>query len=353
MDVVASVQSVSFSLAELTSRFGGEVVGDGALRVEQVATLASAQARHIAFLANPKYREQLKITRAGALIVGPAESGLVTRPHIVCDNPYVFFARVSALFNPILPPPAGVHASAVVDRRARIADSASVGPYAVIGRDVVVGEHSVVGAGCHLADEVQLGAHCQLHANVVVYARCVIGDRVILHSGVVIGADGFGIARDGERWLKIPQIGRVVIGDDVEAGANTTIDRGALDDTVIEDGVKLDNQIQIGHNVRIGAHSAIAGCVGIAGSTRIGAHCRIGGAAMIIGHLEIVDRVDISAGTMVMKSIKSPGIYTSIYPLSSHQDWRRNALHLRHLDQMAQRIAHLEARLKKIEGHSI
>jgi UDP-3-O-[3-hydroxymyristoyl] glucosamine N-acyltransferase len=346
----ARAKSLSFTLAELVERFGGELVGDANLHVEQVATLETARENQIAFLANSKYRSQLAATRAGALILGRAERDLIDRPRIVCDNPYAYFARVSALFNPELRPLPGIHASAVVDPSAQIATSASIGACVTIGSGVEVGEFSVIAAGCHLAPGVRIGAQCYLHASVVIYARCEIGDRAMLHSGVVIGADGFGIAQDGDRWLKIPQIGRVLIGRDVEVGANTTIDRGALDDTVIEDGVKLDNQIQIGHNVRIGAHTAIAGCVGIAGSTRIGAHCRIGGAAMIIGHLEISDHVDISAGTMVMKSIKKPGTYTAVYPLAEHQEWRRNALHLRHLDQLANHIAELEARLRKLEN---
>jgi UDP-3-O-[3-hydroxymyristoyl] glucosamine N-acyltransferase len=193
---------------------------------------------------------------------------------------------------------------------------------------------------------------CLLYANVTIYHDCVIGDRVILHAGAVIGADGFGIAMEAGRWHKIPQIGRVCIGDDVEVGANTTIDRGALDDTVIEEGVKLDNQIQIGHNCRIGAHTAIAGCAGIAGSTRIGRYCRIGGSAMIGGHLEIADHVEIGGATAVPKSILKPGTYTAVYPMSTHQDWLKNAAHIRHLDALAARVRDLERRLADLEGKS-
>jgi UDP-3-O-[3-hydroxymyristoyl] glucosamine N-acyltransferase len=246
----------------------------------------------------------------------------------------------------------GVHPSAAVHPSAHVAPSACIGPLAVIGAHAVIGESTSIAGGSNIGEHVHIGRTCLLYANVTIYHDCVIGDRVILHAGAVIGADGFGIAMEAGRWHKIPQIGRVCIGDDVEVGANTTIDRGALDDTVIEEGVKLDNQIQIGHNCRIGAHTAIAGCAGIAGSTRIGRYCRIGGSAMIGGHLEIADHVEFGGATAVPKSILKPGTYTAVYPMSTHQDWLKNAAHIRHLDALAARVRDLERRLADLEGKS-
>ena len=299
------------TLGQIVARLGGRVAGDAATVVHQVASLENAEARHISFFTGVRHRAKLAATRAGALIVGADGEGETTRPRIVADNPYLYFARVSQLFNPVVAQPAGVHPSAVVAKSAKLGARVSIGAGCVIGEDVEIGEDSC------------------LYPRVVLYAGCKLGKRVIAHSGVVIGADGFGIADDGGRWVKIPQIGGVRIGDDVEIGANTTIDRGALDDTVIEEGVKLDNQIQIGHNTRIGAHTAIAGCVGIAGSADIGRHCTFGGAAMILGHLKIVDHVNISAGTFVSRSILKPGTYTGIYPVDEHDNWARAAAWLR------------------------
>ena len=332
----------SYSLREITERLGGEVDGDAAVTVRQVATLERATPDTIAFLANERYLPQLKSTRAGAVIVGASVGAATPIPRIVCANPYAYFAQVSALFNPALATRPGVHASAVVDGSARIAGDAEVGPYAVVERAAVVGAGSVIGAGCFIGDGVLIGSGTRLHANVTVYHDCVIGNRVILHSGVVIGADGFGIAMEDGHWIKVPQIGRAVVGDDVEIGANTTVDRGALDDTVIEEGAKLDNQIQVAHNVRIGAHTAIAACVGIAGSTKVGRNCRIGGASGISGHLDIADNVEISAFTLITKSISSAGTYTGVYPFETNVEWRRNAVQLKHLDELAQRVRAIE-----------
>lgn len=270
-------------------------------------------------------------------------------PRILSDNPYAYFAKVSALLNPQLTETAGVHATAVIDQTAIIPGSATVGAFTFVGKGVKIGEHAVIGSGCHLGDGVEVGDDSLLYPQVVIYHDCSIGKRVILHSGVVVGADGFGLAQENGRWIKVPQIGRVIIGNDVEIGANTTVDRGALDDTVIEDGVKLDNQIQIAHNVHIGAHTAMAGCVGIAGSARIGRHCTVGGGAVILGHLEIADRVNISAGTLITKSVAKPGEYTSVMPFSSHQEWLRNAAHLRHLDKLAKKLSEMEKKIAELE----
>ena len=335
-----------YSLREIAARFGGEVAGDHSVKVSQVATLEMATRDDIAFLANERYLSQLKTTRAGAVILGESARAGTRLPRIVCPNPYAYFARVSALFNPERTPRPSTHPAAVIDATAVVAGDAEIGPFVVIGRNARIGTGCVIGAGCYIGDGVTVGGGSRLQPNVTVYHDCVIGERVMLHSGVVIGADGFGIAMEEGRWLKVPQIGRVVIGDDVEIGANTTVDRGALDDTVIEEGAKLDNQIQVAHNVRIGAHTAIAACVGIAGSSTIGSYCKIGGASGISGHVHIADRVEISAFTLIAKSIDKPGTYTGVYAFEPHAQWRRNAVHLRHLGDLADRVRALEKKPK-------
>lgn len=339
--------TVSYQLSEIATQLGGRVLGNAQVRIAQVATLDNAQANQISFLANRKYHAQLACTQAGAVILGEADADSTELPRIISDNPYAYFAKVSALLNPMPQAKLGVHPSAIVSDSARIDETASIEATAVIGEGVSIGAHSVIGAGCCIGANVVIGSHVRLYPRVVVYHDCVIGNNLIAHSGVVIGGDGFGIAMDAGRWIKIPQIGRVVIGNDVEIGANTTIDRGALDDTVIEDGVKLDNQIQIAHNVRIGAHTAIAGCVGIAGSTTIGKYCLIGGSAGILGHLQIADRVEISAFSLIGKSIREAGSYTAIFPFSKTEEWRANAVHLRHLDELVKRVKTLEKTIGK------
>ena len=339
----------SYTLREIAERFGGEVIGDPNARVTQVATLENARPDTITFLANERYLPQLKATRARAVILGTALRDATGLPRLVCGNPYAYFARVSGLLNPSRQPNSGTHVTAVIDGSAMIAADAEIGPMAVVGRNARIGAGCIIGAGCVIGDNAVLGAGVRLHANVRIYEECVIGDRVILHSGAVIGADGFGIAMADERWIKIPQIGRVVIGSDVEIGANTTVDRGAINDTVIEEGVKLDNQIQIAHNVRIGAHTAIAACAGVAGSATIGRYCHIGGASGIVGHLTIADHVEISAHTLITKSITKPGVYTGAYPFELNRDWRRNAAQLRHLSDLADRLRALEKTLAALE----
>ncbi|MDD2719955.1 MAG: UDP-3-O-(3-hydroxymyristoyl)glucosamine N-acyltransferase [Gallionella sp.] len=341
--------ALSFTLAEIAARLGGEVRGDGTVRICGIGTLEHARPDQISFLTNSKYRSQLAGTQAGALILGEPDAEATSLPRLIVRNPYACFARVSALLNPLPEAAPGIHPAAVVADSARVDATASIAATAVVGAGAVIGAHSVIGEGCSIGENVVIGRNARLYPRVVVYHDCVIGDNLIAHSGVVIGSDGFGIAMDEGRWIKIQQIGRVVIGNDVEIGANTTIDRGALDDTVIEDGVKLDNQIQIAHNVRIGAHTAIAGCVGIAGSATIGKYCQIGGSAGILGHLQIADHTVISSFTLINKSIREPGNYTAIYPFSAMDDWRRNAVHLRHLDEMARRLKHLEKELQSLK----
>jgi len=301
------------TLGQIASRLGGRVAGDAHTLIRQVGSLEHAAPGEITFLTKTRLNAKLGDTRAAAVILAPEHESVTALPRIVCDNPYAYFARVSQLFNPLTTQAGGVHPSAVVSLTAKL------------GKDVSIG------AGCVIGDDVTIGDQTCLYPRVVIYPKCSVGKRVIVHAGAVIGADGFGIAPEAGRWVKIPQIGGVRIGDDVEIGANTTIDRGALDDTVIEDGVKLDNQVQVAHNVRIGAHSAVAGCVGIAGSADIGKHCTIGGAAMIHGHIRIVDHVHVSAGTLISRSILKPGTYTGIYPFDEHDAWKRNAALLRRL----------------------
>jgi UDP-3-O-[3-hydroxymyristoyl] glucosamine N-acyltransferase len=340
---------VSYSLREIAAQLGGEVLGEGDVAVSRMASLANAGPGDLSFLSDSKYRSLLEVTGASAVVVGKDASSATHLPRIVTDNPYAYFARVSALLNPVPDLVPGIHPSAIVDATASVPASASVGPHAVIGREARIGEFAVIGAGTVIGEHVGIGDHTVLHANVTIYYGCELGSNCIVSSGVVIGADGFGYAEDQGRWVKIPQVGRVLIGNDVEIGANTGIDRGALDDTIIEEGVKLDNLIQIGHNCRIGAHTVIAGCVGIAGSTRIGRHCRIGGAAMILGHLEIADGVTVSPGSMITRSLAKADTYTALMPFQSHDKWLKTAAHLRHLGDMTDRIARLEKELEALK----
>jgi UDP-3-O-[3-hydroxymyristoyl] glucosamine N-acyltransferase len=321
------------TLREIVARLGGEAVGEAAAPITGVATLDSAGPSEIAFLANPRYRGRLATTRAGAVIVAPGDRDAARTPLIVSSNPYAYYARAVALFNPEPAGEPGIHPFAQVHESASVDAGAEIGAFVVIGEKAVIGKGARIGAHSVLGRGVQVGAGTRLHPRVTVYDGCSIGSRCILHSGAVIGADGFGMARDEGAWVKIPQVGAVRIGDDVEVGANTTIDRGALDDTVIGEGVKLDNQIQIGHNTVIGAHTVIAGCTGISGSVKIGRDCLIGGAVGIVGHIEIGDGVTISGFTFVTKSILEPGTYTSGMPLMPHAEWLRNVAHLKHLGE--------------------
>jgi UDP-3-O-[3-hydroxymyristoyl] glucosamine N-acyltransferase len=334
------------TLAQICSRLGGRVVGDASTLIRQVGTLEHAGSEQISFLANPRYKARLETTRAAAVVLAAEAESLTARPRIVIDNPYAYFARVSQLLNPVSAPQPGIDAAARVAPGASVAPSARVDAGATVEEGAQLGERVWVGAGCHIGRGTRIGDDSRLYPSVVIYHGCRIGARTVIHSGAVIGADGFGIAPEAGRWIKIPQIGGVVIGDDVEVGANTTIDRGAIDDTVIEDGVKMDNQIQIGHNVRIGAHTAIAACAGVAGSADIGRHCAIGGAAMIAGHMSIADGVTISAGTLVSHPIHKPGTYTGVFPIDDNASWARNAVIIRRLAELFDRVRELEKRIQ-------
>ena len=337
---------VVLSLADIAARLGGDVFGDAQTLIHQVATLASAGEGEIGFLANLKYKNQLQTTRASAVIVSPDFADALDLPRIVTKNPYAYYARVASLLNPRALVPAGVHPSACC--ASAVSDTVSIGPSVTIGANVVLGESVVVHAGCVLADGVKVGAGTVLYPNVTIYANCEIGQNSIIHSSVVIGADGFGFAPDSGQWVKIPQIGRVIIGNDVEIGANTTVDRGALDDTLIGDGCKIDNQIQIGHNCVLGKHCVVAACAAIAGSVTLEDNVTIGGAAMIAGHVTIASGAVISGGSLVMKNITRPGQYTSVFPLEEHSHWLHNAAQIRHLAKLAERVSELEKTLKNI-----
>lgn len=331
-------------LSHIVEQLGGVLLGDRDVNITRVATLDGATPDSISFLANEKYAGRLRETDAGAVVVGEAFRDAVSLPRIVSPNPYAYFARVSALLNPQPDAVPGIHPTAVVHTGAVVHETAEIGPFVTVDKGADIGEGVRLGAGCSVGAGVIVGSGSIIFPRVTIYPGVRIGCRAMVHAGAVLGADGFGIAMDEGRWIKVPQIGGVRVGDDVEIGANTTIDRGAIEDTVIEDGVKLDNQIQIAHNVHIGAHTAIAACVGIAGSSRVGRYCRIGGAAGIAGHLSICDNVEISAFTLVTRSIREPGTYTGAYPFEANGEWRRNAAQLRHLSDLVRRVRALEKR---------
>lgn len=319
-------------LGAIIDALGGELAGGSRdMQISRIAPLETADAQSIGFLSNPRYASQMAASQAACVIVAPAmrEVALARGACIVADNPYLYFARLTQWWKAQsgAVPAAGVHPTAVVHEAAIVDASASIGPHCVVERGV------------------RIGAGTVLRARVTVYEGCSIGARCVLHAGVVVGADGFGFANQGGRWEKIEQLGAVRIGDDVEIGANTCIDRGALDDTLIADGVKIDNLVQIAHNVQVGAHTVIAGNTGIAGSAKIGAHCSIGGAANILGHLQIADGTSISPTSMVTRSIVKPGLYTGIFPLQTNEQWEKNAASLKQLHTLRERIKKLEQTL--------
>jgi UDP-3-O-[3-hydroxymyristoyl] glucosamine N-acyltransferase len=334
------------TLGEIAAQLGGELIGDPGLVIERIGPLETATASTLSFLANPRYQAQLASTAAACVIVAPAlrDAATVRGAALVAADPYLYFARLTQWWakRRRAPDVPGVHASAVIDASARVAASASLGPFVVVEAGASIGAGAVLGAHCVIGAHASVGDGTRLAPRVTLGERCRIGARGIVHAGVVIGADGFGFAPDGGRWEKIEQLGAVVIGDDVEIGANCCIDRGALDDTVIEDGVKLDNLVQVGHNVRIGAHSALAGCVGIAGSATIGRHCSIGGGAIILGHLRLADEVQVSAATVITRSIASPGLYSGVFPFDDNAAWEKNAATLRQLHALRDRLRTLE-----------
>lgn len=327
-----------YTLGELADRFALELRGARDVIARGVATLAHAGSDQISFLSNPRYRGALAQTRAVAVVLARADAAHASGACLISANPYADFARISACFEVRASQPAGIHPSAIVAAGAEIDASASIGPFCVIDASARIEAGAVLGPGCIIGPNCVVGAASRLVARVCLVERVHLGARVLIHPGAVLGADGFGLAMDDGRWLKVPQQGGVRIGDDCEIGANTTIDRGALDDTELEEDVRLDNQIQIGHNVFIGAHTAIAGCAAVAGSTRIGRRCLIGGGAGIIGHIEIADRVVIGAMSLVTHNLREPGEYCSGTPIQEKSAWRKNAARFRHLDELARKI---------------
>src|SRR5690606_34077800 len=330
------------SLGELATRFGCELVGDPASAVTHVATLANAGPQALSFLANPAYRDELAKTRAGAVVVRPEDADACPVAALISRDPYLTYAYIAGVLHPPPTIAPGVHASAIVSPSASIADSAWVGALAVVGEDAVVGEAVSIGPGAVVGPRCRIGAATRIHAKVTLVEDVRIGRRCIVHPGAIIGCDGFGNARSDTGWLKVPQVGGVEIGDDVEIGANTTIDRGAIDDTVIGNGVRLDNLIQIAHNVRIGEHTAMAAFSGVSGSTVIGKRCMFAGRSGIVGHISICDDVVIGGATMVTKDIREPGFYTASFPAEKDRDWKRMVARFRRLDELVRRVARLE-----------
>jgi len=342
------------TLKQIVEKLGGELSGQHETIIQRVGSLAMAQEGAISFLNDTKYSAQLTQTKASAVILRPEHAALTQLPSIITDEPYAYFAKVSQLLNPAYEALAGVHQSAMVDASVSIPPTASIGANVTIEGGVTLNNQVVIGAGCMIERGVTIGEGTTLEANVTIKHHSVIGKQCHFFSGAVIGNDGFGYAEspddnDENHWVKIPQVGRAVIEDHVDIGSNTTVDRGAIDDTVIEQGVKIDNLVQIAHNCRIGAHTVIAGCVGVAGSAVIGKHCKIGGAAMILGHLNIADDVTISPGSMITRSIVKAGTYSALMPFQEHKSWLKTAANIRHLGQLTERIRTLEASIEHLK----
>ena len=345
-------EPVACSLQEIAAALGGDLLAEGPVRIEKLASLGAAGPHDLSFVAQPRAVSQMATTKAAALIVAPAwaDAARARGACIVTPDPYLYFARLTQWWRarrdaqeqaggqsvPAISPLASVHPGA------QLAPGVHIGPFAVVEAGARLGEGTQVGAHALIERNAQVGSGCRIAPRVVLGRDCSLGERCIVHAGVVIGADGFGFAPHEGAWVKIEQLGAVRIGNDVEIGANTCIDRGALEDTLIEDGVKLDNLIQIGHNVHIGRHTAMAGCVGVAGSARIGAHCTVGGGAVVLGHLTLADGVHISAASVVMRSILQPGQYSGVFPIDDNKSWEKNAATLRQLYRLRERIKTLE-----------
>lgn len=334
------------TVAQLSELLGIAYQGDGSIEISAVASLENARPGQLGFLSDHRYRNHLLTTKASAVIVAPEDVGDCPATVLISRNVYSSYARAAVLLSPEIPIKQGIDPAAIVDVSAQIADSAWIGPQSVIDAGAIIRDHVQIGPGCVIAAGVELGEHSILVARVTVLHNVTIGKRVLLHPGAVVGSDGFGMANEEGRWVKIPQAGGVRIGDDVDIGANSTIDRGALDDTIIEEGVKIDNQVQVAHNVVIGAHTAIAGCVGISGSARIGKYCMLAGGVGVVGHIEIADHVHITAMSMVTHSIGKPGTYSAGTPLMQNNLWLKSAIRFKKLDGLYRRLCKLEKTVK-------
>ena len=339
---------MGLTIAELARRFDCKVRGDPDIEINGVAALDRAGPNDIAFFANRRYKSHLASTKAGAVILRRDDTQFYAGNALITDNPYLRFAEMMKFvissdtsYSP------GIHSTAVIGDSANVSETAHIGEYVIIEDGACIGEHVTIVSGCHIEKDVVVGDRTKIYSNVVIRYGCKIGSDCIIHPGVVIGSDGFGFAKDGAKWVKVPQLGGVVIGNDVEIGANTVVDRGALEDTIIGNGVKLDNLIQVAHNVQIGDDTVIAGCAGIAGSAKIGKRCALGGQAGIAGHLEITDDVTIAATSLVLNSIKRPGVYSSNLKVDEYDKWKKNAARFYHLDEMARRLKQLEKKVKQ------
>ncbi|MRH77213.1 UDP-3-O-(3-hydroxymyristoyl)glucosamine N-acyltransferase [Spiribacter sp. C176] len=339
--------SRKITLSELAELTGCERRGPADLVITQVSSLQAAGPSSISFLANSRYKKSLADTQAGAVILNAAAAEHFAGARLISGNPYLTFAQVARALNPARQAKSGIHPSAVIDASASVAPSAEIGPFVYIGAGTVIGEQSIISAGTVIGDDVSIGSQCVLHANVTIQEGCTLGNRVVLHPGVVVGGDGFGFAQDNERWVGVPQLGRVILEDEVEIGANSTVDRGSQEDTWIEEGVKIDNLVQIAHNVRIGAHTVIASGTGISGSTKIGRCCTIAGQVGFAGHLEIADHCTFTGKSMVIGNVPEPGIYSSGMPSMPWRDWRKTAVRVKQLDGLARRVEQLEQNMKK------
>lgn len=342
----------NYALSEIADALGGRTIGDSKTIISRVSSLQNAQSGDICFINDAKYQKSLADSLCSAVVLREKDAELTSLPRIIVDNPYAYFAKLSAYLNPPTETTLGIAQSAVVDPTAKIPTSCSIAPLAYIGANVTLGENVIIGSACIIENDTSIATNTCLEPHVTVKHHCIIGQNCHIFSGAVIGSDGFGYAEEDGKWLKIPQVGRVVIQDHVDIGANTTVDRGALDDTIIEEGVKLDNLIQIGHNCVIGAHTVIAGCTGVAGSAKIGKHCKIGGAAMILGHLEIADHVTISPGSMITRSLATADTYTALMPFQTHKAWLNTAAKIRHLDDMSDKIKQLEKALALLKSNN-
>lgn len=344
------MRSKRYTLQEIADHLSAEVRGERSYIVSSLSTLASAKPDQLSFVANPRYRQHLETTNAGAVIIAPEDKSYYSGNAIVCDDPYLAYAKVSRMFERSVIDSAGISEYATVDSSAVVSNSACIAPGVRLAADCVIGDNVVIGANSVIGEGCKVGHGTIIHPNVTLYYEVIIGNGCIVHSGAVIGADGFGFAKNGAKWDKISQLGGVKIGDNVEIGACTTIDRGALDDTVIEDGVILDNQIQIAHNVNIGRNTAIAACTAVAGSTKIGAQCTIAGACGITGHITIAEGTHVTAMSIITKSITKAGVYSSGTGMLPNKQWKKNVVRFRQLDDLARRIKSIEDKITDIKG---